>query len=933
MNRTRLFLIAVSVGVAAAAFGQQVTEPVFRSGVDLVTADVTVVDPDGRQIRGLGIDDFAVTVDGRVRTIVSAEYVSHEALPPARPAGNRGFSTNDGAPAGRLILFVVDVGNTTQLRGRAMTFSARRLVDRFTPADRVALAVLAGSGPNVEFTTDHTLVRDALGRVSGWAVPLTGRARFSLAEAIELERGQLATWNMVVERACIDTKRAEELRNFEICAADLEQQARVLLGEVRNREIASAGALAGLLGRLAGLEGPKTVILLSEGLVSTAGTGEAMRLARLASTSRSSLYVIRPEGRLVDVTEQEPRFSSNADDRLQAEGLEMLAGFARGALFSVSDDGERAFDRIASELAGYYLVAFRTEPSDRDGKPHQIRVEARRPGVKVRNRPEFRVDTEVLSRTDEELLADVLRTPTLATTLPVRLATYLLADAPGEPVRLVVSAELGQDSSREAPIAVAFTLLRPDGSTAASGFERAQLLPIDRSKPSPLQYVRTTNVPPGEYRLKLAAIDDLGRRGSVEHTVIALPLQMGSLVVGDLFLADASTAQSGLRPAANVAVGSANLQTALSVHAADVAELGRLRILMEIAESEDGPALASADARLAAGDRVDMRNRLAQVAVPLPTLTAGRYLARAVLSLEGERIGRVIRPFDLTVDLWPARSSTASERPATVVSPAAAAASLLRPAPFRAADVLEPAVVGLALDRLTTSTAPTKRSPRVTAALGQARAGRFEDLAGALEGAPLDSAETAFLRGLALYAKGELNPAANAFKAALRQDPELLPALLYLGACYAAAGQDREAAGAWQTLMVDDATPPDVYRLTADALLRQGEADAAAALLDEAVTRWPGTPGLANRLSLARARAGHPAEALAGLVPIVEGTEAGPDDLLLALRLLYELRSGGRAFETPADDADRFRKYAARYAETNGPHGALVARWQKAVAP
>src|SRR5687768_4417988 len=49
--------------------------PTFRSGVELVTIDVGVVDRQGQPMRGLTSGDFAVTVAGQPRRVVNAEFV------------------------------------------------------------------------------------------------------------------------------------------------------------------------------------------------------------------------------------------------------------------------------------------------------------------------------------------------------------------------------------------------------------------------------------------------------------------------------------------------------------------------------------------------------------------------------------------------------------------------------------------------------------------------------------------------------------------------------------------------------------------------------------------------------------------------------------------------------------------------------------------
>ena len=45
----------------------------------------------------------------------------------------------------------------------------------------------------------------------------------------------------------------------------------------------------------------------------------------------------------------------------QTEGLDNLAGASRGALFTVTGTGAGLFDRISSELSGYYLLGVESE--------------------------------------------------------------------------------------------------------------------------------------------------------------------------------------------------------------------------------------------------------------------------------------------------------------------------------------------------------------------------------------------------------------------------------------------------------------------------------------------------------------------------------------------------------------------------------------------
>ena len=75
-------VLGTAVGLAAQSQPQSQTQtptqqPVFRSGVDLVTVDVLVVDKDGRPIPELKAEDFTVAVDGKPRRITSVERLTH----------------------------------------------------------------------------------------------------------------------------------------------------------------------------------------------------------------------------------------------------------------------------------------------------------------------------------------------------------------------------------------------------------------------------------------------------------------------------------------------------------------------------------------------------------------------------------------------------------------------------------------------------------------------------------------------------------------------------------------------------------------------------------------------------------------------------------------------------------------------------------------
>jgi tetratricopeptide (TPR) repeat protein len=265
--------------------------------------------------------------------------------------------------------------------------------------------------------------------------------------------------------------------------------------------------------------------------------------------------------------------------------------------------------------------------------------------------------------------------------------------------------------------------------------------------------------------------------------------------------------------------------------------------------------------------------------------------------------------------------------------PAAAIPFTSRIDAFDKSSVLTPQVVSFFLDRM--SAAAVANAAAVRPAIDSARAGKFDMAMQSLKDTPDDQLAAVFVKGLALLATGsrsDLDAAAEKFRAALRIDSEFLPAAFYLGACYAAGGKDRDAAGAWQTSLITESNAPFVYTLLGDALLRLKDVDQAIDILIEARTLWPADDQVAMRLGSALVMANKPEDAMKVLLPYLATHPTDHERILLVLRALYEARSAGRPIATVEADRALFVRYADAYAAANGPQQAMVAQWRTYIA-
>ena len=176
--------------------GQQT--PSFRSGVEVVSIDVGVVDKQGVPLRDLTPADFVVTVAGQQRRIVSADFVNRDAVPVPTPVQNEGaaISTNQGAGLGRLYAFIVDQNTLDLGSARRVTTAATPFFSRLTFSDRTALTLLP-VGPNISFTWSHDKVQEGLQKVTGMSRPLSGWEYGSLADARDItNRNMIALRNV-----------------------------------------------------------------------------------------------------------------------------------------------------------------------------------------------------------------------------------------------------------------------------------------------------------------------------------------------------------------------------------------------------------------------------------------------------------------------------------------------------------------------------------------------------------------------------------------------------------------------------------------------------------------------------------------------------------------------------------------------------------------
>jgi VWFA-related protein len=551
------------------------------------------------------------------------------------------FTTNEDPDAGRFIVVAVDEAHIRRLEGRPALQAAATFIDGLDPADRVAVTGLSRIGV-VEFTRDRAVLKRRLESLVGQTDPVFLQFNIGLLEAVEVADGNRTRLADAVLRECGRSlseytslaRAADDVAGRDACPEQLEQEARAIAQHARTQARISLSALIALVQTLKGLDGPKTVVLLSEGMLVDARLIDLGQLAAESRDARVAIYGLHMETPLFEAAQDRISPTMLQDVQIKGDGLARLAGAARGAMFRLVGSDTRSFMRVAQEISAYYLLAIEPSDADRDGSVHRIDVRLKRGGGLVRARSAFRMSPTVPSaRMREEDLVALLRSTRPAAELPVRVATFLYAEPSTQELRVVVSTETEVASGAAAEVLLGYVLVDGRGVVVASGAHRVN---GDRRSFS-------TKVEPGSYTLRVGGIDPLGRRGVVQRSFRAAMAPQNGVRMSDLMVAPVPSQEDApLEPIVD-RTPDASVSTYVEIYAAEAEPLPDLQVVFEIIVP-DGPPSASVT-QVAQIKRHGPRWTEARAVLPTDALPPGQYVALARVMYEGREIARSRRPF------------------------------------------------------------------------------------------------------------------------------------------------------------------------------------------------------------------------------------------------------------------------------------------------
>jgi VWFA-related protein len=369
--------------------------PVFRSGIDSISVDVSVTDRQGRPVTDLTAADFEIREEGKPQTVEAFRLIRIDA-DRERPMPTRDIlSTTEHAVEvaredNRLLVIFLDDYHTRLQNGWVIREKLAQFVLGLQPYDLVALTMPLRPASALTFSRNHEVTASQI-------MAFKGR-KFNYLPEHPIE-------------------------------AQYQNEHPAVQERMRNRwTIASLRALCEYMGSLR--NGRKTILYVSEGMTNTfpqgvqtvgapridpyaplgtfgapqAGTAQnsaqllesmeivmdlSSRVFNVAARTNTAIYTIDPRGLANFEYSVADSVGLDMDKRMLTQTTDVLRTIAdetNGRAIVNRNDPLPALDQMMRDGSAYYLLGYTSSAGFRDGKFHKIDVRVRRKDVDVRHR-------------------------------------------------------------------------------------------------------------------------------------------------------------------------------------------------------------------------------------------------------------------------------------------------------------------------------------------------------------------------------------------------------------------------------------------------------------------------------------------------------------------------------------------------------------------
>ena len=626
-------VVVLCVSMAGARQAPAPQPPRFRSSVDLVRLDVSVLDRDRRPVRGLKPSDFTILEDGTRQDISVFQAVDIPAEPPPRTPWVRTVApdvrSNAGLHERRLFLIIMDDAmiQASPAAANSARAIARDFIEQLGPSDLAALIFTRDNRHAQDYTSDR-------GRL------LSAAAKFSFGF-----RDMAPVWVPGADDGYMVFSE-DTIANAVETLATMPDRRKVVVyigqGLPLNIELTGASALT------PGLP-PEEIggaSALSKGALHSRLRGRLEEIFTDAAAANINIYtfdvcgVRAPPGPL--------RFPApTCVPGLEQDFLRDLAEGTGGRAVVDSNDFSEGIQRVFNENASYYLLGFQPARSH-DGKMRRLSVRVNRPNVFVRTRSSYRADKPA----EREKRAAVLAASPLGVALSGVLPN---SDLPLD----VVAVPFLMPGWKDATVAIAVGVKQPIRETGARTIEKVDLqvtafdvngkrhnsrtmkadVAIRAGATGLAEYevLSRIELKPGRYQLRLAAhVWSLATSGSIYYDVDVPDFREAPVSISGIVLTaepshvvaprDLLTKVIPVIPTTRRTFAAADRVTAFArVYQGGRATLARVPIRVQLV-NENGVVMLDRHQDIGPERFTDERSANLLIDVPVSRLAAGEYL-------------------------------------------------------------------------------------------------------------------------------------------------------------------------------------------------------------------------------------------------------------------------------------------------------------------
>jgi VWFA-related protein len=589
---------------------QAQSSPVFRTGVEAIQLDVTVLDANRQPVQGLTAADFTIVERGEPQAIVAFTAVNLPGRDMAAAAWTRevasDVSTNHHDTQRVLVILLDDCSAPfNPMVAKTAKTIGHSVLDQLGPADLTAVVYTSARRQGQEFTTDHARLAAAIERFvprGGAPTPAPFAAERTAAGGLPLGSGAAP------------------------CPAS---GPRPMIQAMQNA--------ANLLREWPGLR--KTLVFISSFTVElrpeSIETAEDIRGygALLAAMQEANLTIYQYDPRGLEAG------SSLADDLL------MFSDATGGRTTRLTNAPWEGVPQMFRENSSYYLLGFQPTDTRRNGRFRPIEVRVNRPGLTVRTRNGYYAPREVRAERPSRQPGPSVLDAAISGGLPAGdlplgvVAAPFASPGSSSPVVGVVTgfSPLGMRPEGE-EFDVLVTAFRDDWKRMATATQRIRSTgPASGSRPLLVDVTSRLELRPGRYEIRTAVTGlTSGHTGSAYTSVVVPDFGRQPLSLSGVLLA-LETGPDGSGGGSLQGLVPVSPTTLRSFTARD-----RVRAFARVHQSGRGPATAvTAHIRITdAADRVrfDQMRQLVpaafsvatsadlDVVLPLAGLDAGDYL-------------------------------------------------------------------------------------------------------------------------------------------------------------------------------------------------------------------------------------------------------------------------------------------------------------------